>query len=58
MRAYFSIFSRGEVEAFLGAEGFNVEWLPDRRQQERFGGEPEVVGGIPLPYEFLLAERR
>jgi SAM-dependent methyltransferase len=57
MRAYFSIFSRAEVETFLRDEGFRVEWLPDRRQQKRFGGEPEVVGGIPLPYEFLVAER-
>jgi SAM-dependent methyltransferase len=58
MRAYFSIFSRSDVEVFLAAEGFRVEWIEDVRQRERFGGEPEVVGGIPLPYEFLLAERR
>jgi SAM-dependent methyltransferase len=57
MRAYFSIFSRTEVEAFLAADGFRVEWIEDVRQRERFGGEPEVVGGIPLPYEFLVAER-
>ena len=58
MRAYFSVFSRREVEDFLRAEGFDVEWIEDRRQRERFGGEPEVVAGIPLPYEFVLAERR
>lgn len=58
MRAYFSIFSRAEVEALLAGAGFSIEWLEDRRQRERFGGEPETVGGIPLPYEFLVAERR
>jgi SAM-dependent methyltransferase len=57
MRAYFSVFARADVEAFLRDEGYQVEWIEDRRQRERFGGEPEVVGGIPLPYEFLVAER-
>jgi SAM-dependent methyltransferase len=57
MRAYFSVFARADVEAFLRDEGYSVEWIEDRRQRERFGGEPEVVGGIPLPYEFLVAER-
>ena len=58
MRDYFSIFSRADVEGFLGDEGFSVSWHEDERQRSRFGGEPEVVGGIPLPYEFLVAERR
>ncbi len=49
MRAYFSIFSRTEVEAFLAEEGFSVSWVEDRRQRERFGGEPEVVGRDPAP---------
>jgi hypothetical protein len=31
--------------------------MPDRRRAEKFGGKPEVVGGIELPYEFLVAER-
>jgi len=57
MRAYFSIFARSDVETFLQAEGYSVDWIDDRRQRERFDGEPEVVGGIPLPYEFLVAER-
>jgi SAM-dependent methyltransferase len=57
-RAYFSIFARGEVEAFLRDEGFEVEWVEDDRQRDRFGGEPEVVGGITVPYEFLVARRR
>ena len=57
MRAYFSVFARGDVEAFLRDEGFSLQWVEDRRQRDRFGGEPEVVGGIPLPYEFLVAER-
>ena len=57
LNAYFSIFARGDVEDFLRTEGFRVEWIEDVRQRERFGGEPEVVGGIPLPYEFLVAER-
>ena len=56
--AYFSIFARNDVEKFLRGEGFRVEWIEDSRQRERFGGEPEVVGGIALPYEFLVAERR
>lgn len=58
MRAYFSVFSRNDVEEFLRAEGFSVEWIEDQRQRDRFGGAPEVVGGISLPYEFLVAERR
>jgi SAM-dependent methyltransferase len=57
MRAYFNIYPRDEVQAFLEAEGFRVEWHEDWRQQNRFGGRPEVVGGIPLPYELLCAER-
>jgi hypothetical protein len=57
MRAYFNVFSRADAEAFLRSEGFDVTWVPDRRQQERFGGRPEVVGGLALPYEFLVAER-
>jgi len=57
LRAYFNVFARAEVQEFLEHEGFRVTWQPDRRQQERFRGQPEVVGGIELPYEFLLAER-
>ena len=57
LEAYFSIFSRADIEAFLRAEGFSVEWIEDRRQRDRFGGEPEVVGGVALPYEFFVAER-
>ncbi|MGQ0732911.1 MAG: class I SAM-dependent methyltransferase [Acidobacteriota bacterium] len=57
LRAYFSIFGRADVEAFLAAEGFELEWQADRRQTEKFGGQPEVVGGIAIPYEFLLAQR-
>ena len=44
-------------ESFLEQEGFAVRWEEDRRQRDRFGGKPEVVGGVPVPYEFLLAER-
>jgi hypothetical protein len=57
LRAYFNIYSRAEVAAFLEAEGFEVTWIADERQQRRFGGTPEVVGGIPLPAEFLFATR-
>jgi len=57
MRAYFNVYSRADVEAFLRDEGFAIEWVPDRRRAEKFGGSPEVVGGIELPYEFLVAER-
>jgi len=57
LRGYFSIFARSEVEAFLADAGFVVTWVEDRRQQERFGGRPEIVGGIELPYEFVVAER-
>src|SRR5579862_681350 len=58
MHAYFSVFSRADVGEFLQTDGFRVEWHEDRRQRDRFGGEAEIVGGIPLPYEFLVAERR
>lgn len=57
MRAYFNIFGRSEVASLLESEGFAVRWVEDRRQRDRFHGEPEVVGGIPLPAEFLVAER-
>jgi hypothetical protein len=57
MRAYFSIFARADVQAFLESEGFSVRWVEDRRQRDRFGGQPEVVCGIALPAEFLIAER-
>lgn len=57
LNGYFSIFARADVEAFLRNEGFEVQWIEDARQRDRFGGDPEVVGGIPLPYEFLVAER-
>jgi len=57
LRAYFNIFGRDEVAAFLAAEGFAVRWIRDRRQAERFGGAPEVVGGVSLPAEFLFAAR-
>jgi len=57
LRAYFNVYGRAEVEAFLVAEGFRVEWREDQRQREHFGGDPEVVGGIELPYSFLFAER-
>jgi SAM-dependent methyltransferase len=57
MRAYFNVYARDEVETLLAAEGFSVAWEPDRRQRDRFGGGPEVVGGVAIPYEFLVAER-
>ena len=57
MRTYFNVYARAEVEAFLAAEGFSVTWEPDRRQRDRFGGKPEVVGGVEIPYEFLVGER-
>lgn len=58
LRAYFNVFARDDVEHFLDGEGFDVEWVEDRRLRERFGGEPEIVGGIALPYEFFVAVRR
>ena len=57
LRTYLNVFSRADVQAFLEREGFRVTWEEDRRQRDRFGGEPEVVAGLPIPYEFLLAER-
>lgn len=57
-RAYFSIFARSDVERFLVDHGFDVTWVEDQRQQERFDGLPEVVGGIALPADFLVALRR
>ena len=58
LSAYFSIFARADVESFLRERGFAVTWIEDERQRDRFDGEAEVVAGIPLPYEFLVAERR
>jgi hypothetical protein len=57
MRMYLNVYGRRDVEQFLEQEGFQVTWVPDRRQQEQFAGRPEVVSGIEIPYEFLLAER-
>lgn len=57
LRTYFNVFARDAVARFLEAEGFAVRWVEDARLAERFGGEPEVVGGVPLPYEFLVADR-
>lgn len=57
MRAYFNVYARSDVEAFLRAEGFAATWQPDTRQRDRFGGEAEIVGGVEIPYEFLIAER-
>jgi SAM-dependent methyltransferase len=57
MRAYFNVYSRREIAEFLRTEGFDVEWIADHRQRQRHGGEPEVVGGLSLPYEFLVATR-
>ena len=57
MRAYFNVFDRAEVQSFLEREGFEVTWAEDERQARVFGGAPECVGGIPLPYAFLFAER-
>jgi Methyltransferase domain len=57
MRAYFNVYARDEVEGFLRSEGFSVEWVEDRRRAEKFGGAAEIVGGLELPYEFLVAQR-
>jgi len=57
MRDYFNAFGRDDVREFLEKEGFKVTWVSDRRQTERFGGQPESVGGIVFNYEFLFAER-
>ncbi len=57
LHAYFNIFARADVQQFLTTLGFSVEWVRDFRQQTRFSGQPEVVGGIELPYEFLVATR-
>lgn len=57
MHTYLNVFARSDVQRLLEREGFRVTWEADRRQQERFGGRPEIVAGIEVPYEFLLAER-
>jgi hypothetical protein len=57
LRGYLNLYGRSDVQSFLEREGFRVEWHEDARQRERFGGRPEVVGGIEIPYEFLVAER-
>jgi len=56
-RSYFNVFGRDEVQAYLEGFGFKVTWHDDRRERERFGGKPEVVGGVELPATFLVAER-
>lgn len=55
--SYFNIYARKDIEEFLSNLGFKVSWVTDKRQQEKFNGQPEVVGGIPFVYEFLVAER-
>ena len=57
MRANFNIFNKDEVAEFLASEGFSIAFVVDERQQRKFGGEPEVVGGIAFNYQFLVAER-
>lgn len=57
MRAYFNLFGRDEIARFLESEGFDVDWVQDQRQSRRFGGQPEVVGGVALPAQFLVAKR-
>ena len=57
MRAYYNIFGRADVQTFLESEGFEVRWAEDERQTRVFGGKSESVGGIELPYEFLVAKR-
>lgn len=57
MRSHFNIFSKDEVQIFLEEMGFKITWVPDWRQEERLSGQIEEVGGLPLPVEFLFAER-
>lgn len=57
LRTYLNVYGRDEVQEFLEREGFRVAWEEDRRQRERFGGRPEVVAGLEIPYAFLVAER-
>jgi SAM-dependent methyltransferase len=57
LRAYFQLIDKAEVSDFLTREGFSVEWISDERQQIKFKGDPEIVGGIPLRSEFLVATR-
>ena len=57
MRTYLNVYSRAEVQGLLEQEGFRVAWERDTRQQERFGGRPEQVAGLEIPYEFLVADR-
>lgn len=56
-RAYFNIYSKNDIQAFLKKEGFKVTWHIDQRQLKKFGGKPEMITNIALPAEFLLAER-
>ena len=57
MRLYANIYSRSEIEDFLAFEGFSVQWVEDKRQKGKFKGKPEVVGGIPFDYGFLVPDR-
>lgn len=57
MRSFFNVYNEKEIELFLNFEGFNVTWVEDKRQKEKFASLPEVVGGIEFFYKFLVAER-
>ena len=57
-KCYFNIWPKPKVLRHLESLGFEVMSYPDRRIMTRFGGEAERVGGIDLPYEFIVAQRR
>lgn len=58
LHAYFNIWGRDELRSYIERQGFTVEIVEDRRRREKFGGTPEVVGGISLPYEIMICERK
>jgi SAM-dependent methyltransferase len=58
LRFYQNIYSRDVVQTFLEERGFEVDFLPDDRQIKVWGGRPEIVAGIEIPYEILVARRQ
>lgn len=57
LRSTFNVFSRCRIKSILKSLGFHCEYSADWRQKETFGNKEEVVGGIPLFYSWLIAER-
>lgn len=57
MRSFFNLYNQNDIIEFLNFEGFDVEWVEDLRQKNKFNSKPEIVGGIEFYYKFLVATR-